>query len=366
MEHRLQILLRGIADALHAELRVHDQPGPCVRLQHRPDGEVRRHALARHGVLVLAEPHDEHGLGINHTITPPNEELQNKETYIIKITGPSIKVTRFLMKYPQNFNDFTIPLSPEDANRPVLKLCGEEWVNEIFTLLLKYYKFEQFKSYEDELRSHSSDKILITGDDDKYNEQIHDHYDYLATHGHPKPFPEREKFDGLIVKKTNITVGFIESCDMLMVYNTDYRLTEEMRKDIKIATLIGKRVEYLKEPIRPLVITLCGSKEFKPEFDKLSLMLRQLYHIVLEPNFDFGPPESAEEIEYFHQVHNAKMDMSDVVIFINKDNYMGHDTMRELEYCKLRNIPIRYFTEVEALMGSLESLQSTLPRRKRQ
>jgi hypothetical protein len=56
-----------------------------------------------------------------------------------------------------------------------------------------------------------------------------------------------------------------------------------------------------------------------------------------------GDKEGVREI--VNEVHKRKIDISDEVLVINIDGYIGEDTRSEIEYAKKQNIPVKYLEE---------------------
>lgn len=93
------------------------------------------------------------------------------------------------------------------------------------------------------------------------------------------------------------------------------------------------------------IITLCGSIKFKDEFIKVQEELTLKGIIVLTPNF-FNSIKK-EDIdkktkEMLDEMHKQKIDMSDAILVINKNGYIGDSTKLEIEYAKVQNKEILY------------------------
>ena len=93
------------------------------------------------------------------------------------------------------------------------------------------------------------------------------------------------------------------------------------------------------------IITLCGSIKFKDEFIKVQEELTLKGNIVLTPNF-FNSLKK-EDIdkktkEMLDEMHKQKIDMSDAILVINKNGYIGDSTKSEIEYAKAQNKEILY------------------------
>lgn len=92
------------------------------------------------------------------------------------------------------------------------------------------------------------------------------------------------------------------------------------------------------------VITLCGSTKFKNEFiDTLKRLTLEGY-IVLLPGIyaHSGDNLTSEDKLMLDDMHKRKIDMSDEIYVINKNDYIGDSTNSEIEYAKAQGKPINY------------------------
>lgn len=96
------------------------------------------------------------------------------------------------------------------------------------------------------------------------------------------------------------------------------------------------------------IITLCGSTKFKDEFIKAQREFSLKGYIVLSVGlFGHADNEYDENItdeikETLDSAHLQKIDMSDEIFVINKDNYIGESTKKEIEHAKSKNIIVNY------------------------
>ena len=94
-----------------------------------------------------------------------------------------------------------------------------------------------------------------------------------------------------------------------------------------------------------MIITLCGSTKFKNAFSRISQRLSLKGHIVLSPNI-FSHADNIElteeNFETLKKVHLDKIAMSDVIVVINVDGYIGETTREEIEYAQKLNKEIIY------------------------
>ena len=107
----------------------------------------------------------------------------------------------------------------------------------------------------------------------------------------------------------------------------------------------------------PQIVCLCGSSRFYVEFQAANLRETLAYRIVLSIGCDtksdadiFGM--SSSEVDHIKQwldwLHKRKIDMSDEILVLNKDGYIGSSTRSEIEHAYKRQKHIRYLEEVAA------------------
>ena len=92
------------------------------------------------------------------------------------------------------------------------------------------------------------------------------------------------------------------------------------------------------------VITLCGSMKFQKEMmitdEKLALegncVLTPVYSVL--DNYE----KTDEQLEKLKQAHFKRIELSDAILVINKDGYIGNSTKLEIEYAKKLNKEVMY------------------------
>lgn len=93
------------------------------------------------------------------------------------------------------------------------------------------------------------------------------------------------------------------------------------------------------------IITLCGSTDFKKEFESAASFLSLNGYIVLMPHVFSrynGNGLSSNVVQQLGKLHKLKIDMSDAIMVINKDGYIGESTKSEIEYAKLKGKKVYY------------------------
>lgn len=96
------------------------------------------------------------------------------------------------------------------------------------------------------------------------------------------------------------------------------------------------------------IITICGSLKFQKEMmneaQKLALdgacVLTPIYPVI-----DYIKISSLQ-LQNLKKEHFRKIELSDSILVINKDNYIGESTKIEIEYAKSLNKEIIYYTEL--------------------
>lgn len=103
---------------------------------------------------------------------------------------------------------------------------------------------------------------------------------------------------------------------------------------------------------RPTVVSLCGSTRFWREFQKQNLRLTLEGVIVLsigaatgtdDEHFGNLPAEEYDRIKRaLDDLHLRKIDLSDEILVLNVDGYVGDSTRREIVYAGRGNKTIRW------------------------
>lgn len=91
------------------------------------------------------------------------------------------------------------------------------------------------------------------------------------------------------------------------------------------------------------VITLCGSAKFKEDFIRQSKRLTLLGNVVLMPIFDFSNDEiDSFKAKILKALHFKRIEMSDEILVINRNGYIGSSTKVEIEYATKLGKKIKY------------------------
>lgn len=97
------------------------------------------------------------------------------------------------------------------------------------------------------------------------------------------------------------------------------------------------------------VITVCGSLRFMKEImeitEKMDLQGNCMLSIVYPTKAD-KDDYTEEEIAVLSKMHKERIKMSDAILVVNVDNYIGSSTKSEIEFAKSLNKEIIYYTEL--------------------
>ena len=96
------------------------------------------------------------------------------------------------------------------------------------------------------------------------------------------------------------------------------------------------------------IVTLCGSVRFEKEFKQVTEELTKAGWIVLGPVFfsnhkAMHNPEMAELKTKMDKLHIRRVRISEYVVIINKDKYIGISTSREQWYATKFNKTILFY-----------------------
>ena len=84
------------------------------------------------------------------------------------------------------------------------------------------------------------------------------------------------------------------------------------------------------------VITICGSLKFKNEMMMAAEKLSLEGNCVLTPVYPISQnlKKTKEQLEKLKEAHFKRIEFSNSIYVINKDNYIGESTELEIEYAK--------------------------------
>ncbi len=97
------------------------------------------------------------------------------------------------------------------------------------------------------------------------------------------------------------------------------------------------------------IITVCGSLRFMKEMMEIGEKMELQGNCMLMPIYPTNPDKDAytkEEVIMLDKMHKEKIKLSDAILVVNVNNYIGSSTKSEIEYAKSLNKEILYYTEL--------------------
>lgn len=96
------------------------------------------------------------------------------------------------------------------------------------------------------------------------------------------------------------------------------------------------------------IITLCGSLRFQEYMMSTAEEMALQGNCVLTPIYPTSESSerTAKQLEMLKEEHFKKIELSDAILVINVDNYIGYSTNLEIEYARKLNKEILYYTDL--------------------
>ena len=95
------------------------------------------------------------------------------------------------------------------------------------------------------------------------------------------------------------------------------------------------------------VITICGSLSFKEEMMIIAEKLALEGNCILTPVYpvkNFSKTDT--QLEKLKEAHFKRIELSDAILVVNVNNYIGDSTSLEIEYAKKLEKEVIYYTEL--------------------
>ena len=98
------------------------------------------------------------------------------------------------------------------------------------------------------------------------------------------------------------------------------------------------------------IITICGSMKFVREMMEISERVELQGNVVLMPIYN--PSRSnkesftSEEVLILGKMHRERIKLSDAILVVNVNGYIGSSTKNEIEYAKSLNKEVIYYTDL--------------------
>lgn len=97
------------------------------------------------------------------------------------------------------------------------------------------------------------------------------------------------------------------------------------------------------------IITVCGSLKFKEEMIKIAVEMELRGNCVITPIYPTNSDKDAytnEQILVLNEIHKEKIRLSDAILVVNVNGYIGSSTRSEIEFAKGLNKEIIYYTDL--------------------
>ena len=96
------------------------------------------------------------------------------------------------------------------------------------------------------------------------------------------------------------------------------------------------------------IITLCGSLKFQKEMMIVAEKMALDGNCILTPVYPIleKVEKTEEQMTKLKEAHFKRIELSDAILVINIDNYIGESTNLEIEYAKKLNKEIIYYTDL--------------------
>ena len=96
------------------------------------------------------------------------------------------------------------------------------------------------------------------------------------------------------------------------------------------------------------IITLCGSLKYQKEMMVVAQKMALEGNCVLTPTYLVMEDIkiTSEQLEKLKNEHFKRIELSDSILVINYNNYIGDSTRLEIDYAKKLNKEIIYYTDL--------------------
>lgn len=96
------------------------------------------------------------------------------------------------------------------------------------------------------------------------------------------------------------------------------------------------------------IITLCGSLKFQKEMMIVAEKMALNGDCILTPVYPIleNREKTEEQIDMLKEAHFKRIELSDAILVVNVNNYIGKSTSMEIEYAKNLGKEIIYYTDL--------------------
>lgn len=97
------------------------------------------------------------------------------------------------------------------------------------------------------------------------------------------------------------------------------------------------------------VITICGSLKFYEEMMKIAVQMELAGNVVLTPIIPINENKedlTKEEVSILGKMHKKKIELSDAILVVNVNGYIGNSTKEEMEFARSLKKEVIYYTDL--------------------
>ena len=95
------------------------------------------------------------------------------------------------------------------------------------------------------------------------------------------------------------------------------------------------------------VITICGSMKFKNDMLILAEEFAIKGYCVLTPVFEIKERSiTKDQLQKMREAHFKRIELSDSILVMNVDGYIGESIKLEIQYAKSLNKKVLYYTDL--------------------
>lgn len=96
------------------------------------------------------------------------------------------------------------------------------------------------------------------------------------------------------------------------------------------------------------IITLCGSLKFQKEMMMVAKKMALEGNCILAPVYPVldNLERTEEQLIKLKEAHFKRIELSDAILVVNVNNYIGNSTNLEIEYAKKLGKEVLYYTDL--------------------
>ena len=95
------------------------------------------------------------------------------------------------------------------------------------------------------------------------------------------------------------------------------------------------------------IVTICGSMKFKNDMLILAEELAIKGYCVLTPVFEIKERSiTKDQLQKMREAHFKRIELSDSILVMNVDGYIGESIKLEIQYAKSLNKKVLYYTDL--------------------